>query len=162
MKKAWSFDSKDSDVRQICLGGEEQNMLAKKEPPASRKSVSSSSATISVCYSLTASSAGDVSSLGADDSNSSQYSHARMESKKKIKSCVAQVKKKFSHPISGQSLQKKLQDTFEIEESIDEDSYFDDSKVLARDFGRFQIADSSLANIQEKVWTEISDYNFYK
>jgi hypothetical protein len=166
LKKAWSFDSEDSDVHHLCVEGEQQKLeiAAKNELAVSNRgrSVSTRSATISAC-SLTASSAGDVSSLGADDSNSSQYSRAgvqEQESTKKIKSCVAPAKNKFSYPISSQSLQKKLQDTFEIDESNDEDFYFEDTKALDKDFDRFKIADSSLANIQEKVGVEIFAINF--
>lgn len=131
-------------------GGQQKIQIAsKKEIPASCRSVSSSSATISVC-SVTASSAGDVSSLGAD-SSSSQYSRARVDdSKMEIHKCVVPTKNKFSHPISGPSLQKKLQDALEV---VEHDFYFvEDQKSLETDFERCQIADSgNLANIQEKV-----------
>lgn len=152
LKSAWSSDSEDSDLHPSCVEGGQQKIqiASKKELPASCRSVSSSSATISVC-SVTASSAGDVSSLGADSSNSSQYSRARVdESKMKIHKFVVPTKNKFSHPISGPSLQKKLQDALEV---VERDFYFvEDQKSLETDFERCQISDSgNLANIQEKV-----------
>jgi len=133
--------------------------LSKEKTPKSGRSVSSSSATISLC-SVTASSAGDISSF-EEDSNS-QYSQAKSKSvsKKEPSNKYLPTKtpqEKFSFPVPAHVLKNELRRRALSDESSENETEL--KSLPNKELENLHVSEESvvgkeifcLADIQEKV-----------